>query len=369
MAGQPDILAVGRRVYLRRPRPRDAAEFLAFVRASRDYHRPWVLPPSDAKGFSGYLKRSRNERSLGLLVCLRHDHAIIGAINVSEIVGGSFQSAYLGFYGHASHAGSGYMTEALQLAVAFSFRTLRLHRLEANIQPGNFRSIALVKRCGFTMEGFSPRYLKIGGRWRDHERWAILRDAALQAPDPAAGETPAGVVEAVCRSATHTMRKPPQESIRLIAAFGVEGDAHAGSTIKHRSRVARDATEPNRRQVHLIHAELYDELRGKGFHVTFGEMGENITTRGIDLLGLPAGSRLHLGKAAVVEITGLRTPCAQLDAIQPGLMAAVLDHDEQGNLVRKSGIMGVVLTAGTIRPGDAIRVELPSETLRPLEPV
>jgi MOSC domain-containing protein YiiM len=129
-------------------------------------------------------------------------------------------------------------------------------------------------------------------------------------------------VTAVSRSATHSMVKPSEGSIRLIAGVGVEGDAHAGATVKHRSRVARAPEQPNLRQVHLIHAELHDELTASGLDVSAGEMGENITTRGVDLLGLPKGARLRLGDEAVVEITGLRTPCAQLDGIEPGLMAA-----------------------------------------------
>ena len=178
-----------------------------------------------------------------------------------------------------------------------------------------------------------------------------------------------GIVEAVHRSASHTLKKPAQLHIQLLAGLGVEGDAHMGVTVKHRSRVARDPSQPNLRQVHLIHAELHDELRARGFTVRAGEMGENITTRGIDLLQLPVGTRLHLGAGAVVEITGLRNPCTQLDRIQPGLMAAVLDRDAQGNPVRKAGVMGVVLSSGEVQPTDPIRVELPSEPHRPLEPV
>lgn len=146
-----------------------------------------------------------------------------------------------------------------------------------------------------------------------------------------------GRVAAVSRSASHTMLKGNQAEIRLLEGLGVEDDAHAGVTVKHRSRVARDPTQPNLRQVHLIHGELHDELRAAGFDLAAGQMGENITTEGIDLLGLPTGARLRLGDEAVVEITGLRNPCAQLDGIQPGLMAATLDRDEQGNLIRKAG--------------------------------
>lgn len=178
-----------------------------------------------------------------------------------------------------------------------------------------------------------------------------------------------GVVVAVHRSATHTFSKPNQDSIQLLAGLGVEGDAHMGVTVKHRSRVAIDPTQPNLRQVHLIHAELHDELRLAGFDVLAGQMGENITTRGIRVLELPTGTRLHIGDAAVVEVTGLRNPCAQLDKFQPGLLAAVLGRDEHGNLIRKAGIMGIVLTGGMVKTGDHIRVELPNPPYRPLERV
>ncbi|HVC52524.1 MAG TPA: MOSC domain-containing protein [Stellaceae bacterium] len=178
-----------------------------------------------------------------------------------------------------------------------------------------------------------------------------------------------GVVVAVSRSATHTMSKPNEGSITLVEGLGVAGDAHQGATVKHRSRVAKDPTVPNLRQVHLIHAELHDELRTAGFTLASGEMGENVTTRGVDLLGLPTGARLRLGTAAVVEVTGLRNPCGQLNELRPGLMAATLDRDADGNLVRKAGIMGVVVSGGEIRPGDAISVELPPRPHRRLDAV
>ena len=176
-------------------------------------------------------------------------------------------------------------------------------------------------------------------------------------------------VTAVSRSPKHTLVKPNELSIRLLEGLGVEGDAHSGTTVKHRSRVARDPSQPNLRQVHLIHGELHDELREAGFALSAGQMGENITTRGVDLLGLPSGTRLHLGDTAVVEVTGLRNPCAQLNRIQPGLMAATLDRDEDGNLVRKAGIMGVVVASGEVRAGDPIRVEMPPRPHRRLAPV
>ncbi len=173
----------------------------------------------------------------------------------------------------------------------------------------------------------------------------------------------------VASSPVHEFQKEPLEAIRLLEGLGVEGDAHLGETVQHRSRVARDPSQPNLRQVHLIHAELHDELRAAGFDVGSAEMGENVTTRDVELLALPRGTRLRLGERAVVEITGLRNPCKQLDGLAPGLMAATLERDGDGKLVRKAGVMGIVLTGGEVRVGDAIGIELPPEPHQPLEPV
>ena len=178
-----------------------------------------------------------------------------------------------------------------------------------------------------------------------------------------------GVVAAVCRSPTHSLTKPISDSIRLLAGLGVEGDAHSGATVKHLSRIFKFGNVPNLRQIHLMHAELFDELREAGFKVWAGLMGENVTTRGIDLLGLPTGARLHLGKEAVVEVTGLRNPCRQLNKLQPGLMAATLARDVAGTLIRKAGVMGIVLASGQVCEGDAIAIELPSLPHQPLAPV
>jgi MOSC domain-containing protein YiiM len=178
-----------------------------------------------------------------------------------------------------------------------------------------------------------------------------------------------GVVAAVCRSPTHSMTKPVAERIRLIAGLGIEGDAHQGATVKHLSRLLRFAATPNLRQVHLIHAELFDELGAAGFAVSAGLMGENVTTRGVDLLRLPTGARLHLGAKAVVAVTGLRNPCRQLNKLQRGLMQATLARDEDGRLIRKAGIMAVVVAGGEVREGDPIAIELPPEPYAPLAPV
>ena len=177
------------------------------------------------------------------------------------------------------------------------------------------------------------------------------------------------VVTAVSRSAAHTMWKANEESITLLAGLGVEGDAHQGVTVKHRSRVERDPTQPNLRQVHLVHAELHEELAAGGRPVEPGQLGENVTTRGVDLLGLSTGTRLRLGVDAAVEITGLRNPCLQLEGIHKGLQKAVLDRDEQGGLIRKAGVMGIVIAGGVVRPGDLIEVIPPAGPHTPLIPV
>jgi MOSC domain-containing protein YiiM len=154
-----------------------------------------------------------------------------------------------------------------------------------------------------------------------------------------------------------------------VQDLGVENDAHLGKAVKHRTLVRRDPTAPNLRQVHLIHQELHEELGAAGFVVAPGDIGENITTRGIDLLSLPRGTRLQLGSDAVVEVTGLRNPCRQLDAFQSGLTAALFGRDAQGNLTRKAGVMGIVLAGGEVRPGDAIVATLPAEPHQPLDRV
>ncbi|MFD3655694.1 MOSC domain-containing protein [Streptomyces sp. NPDC058620] len=178
-----------------------------------------------------------------------------------------------------------------------------------------------------------------------------------------------GTVTAVSSNGAYSFTKPNRDGVTLLAGLGVEGDIHAGVTVKHRSRVAQDPTQPNLRQVHLIHEELFTELREAGFTVTPGELGENVTTRGLDLLGLPVGTRLRIGDDAVVEVTGLRNPCRQIDKFQDGLLKQVVGRDAAGSIVRKAGIMSIVLEGGAVRPGDTIGVELPAEPHRPLERV
>lgn len=178
-----------------------------------------------------------------------------------------------------------------------------------------------------------------------------------------------GVIESVSSSGAHTFSKAPMPSIRLLAGLGVAGDAHMGATVKHRSRVAQDPTQPNLRQVHLIHAELFETLRDLGFDVAPGELGENVTTRGVDLLGLPVGTVLRLGDEAAIEVTGLRNPCAQIDGFSPGLLKKLVYVDDAGAVVRLAGIMSTVLAGGDVRPGDPIAVQLPAPPHRALERV
>jgi MOSC domain-containing protein YiiM len=176
---------------------------------------------------------------------------------------------------------------------------------------------------------------------------------------PGSKTAPAGRVTAVARDAAHNFTKPNAAVIVLVPGLGVEGDAHLGRTVQHRVRVKEDPTKPNLRQVHLIHSELFDELAQAGFVLKPGDIGENITTRGLDLLALPKGTRLRLGESAVIEVTGLRNPCRQIEAFRSGLLAALTERDENGNVAVKSGIMGIVLSGGEVRPGDGIVAEPP----------
>ncbi|HEX3815182.1 MAG TPA: MOSC domain-containing protein [Mycobacteriales bacterium] len=178
-----------------------------------------------------------------------------------------------------------------------------------------------------------------------------------------------GTVLSVSRDGSHRFSKPVAPEITLIAGIGVAGDAHAGETVQHRSRVAADPSQPNLRQVHLIHSELHDELRDQGFEVAPGQLGENVTTSGIDLLGLPRGTILSLGEQAVIEITGLRNPCGQINGLQTGLMKAVLGRDADGEVIRKAGVMAVVVTGGPVRPGDPITLTFPDGPHRSLASV
>ncbi|MFD3686684.1 MOSC domain-containing protein [Nocardiopsis sp. NPDC058631] len=177
------------------------------------------------------------------------------------------------------------------------------------------------------------------------------------------------VVESVSSSPTHTFNKEVLPGIRLLSGLGVEGDAHMGATVKHRSRVAVDPTRPNLRQVHLIHAELLEELAAAGFAVAPGQLGENVTTRGVDLLALSTGTVLHIGDRARVEITGLRNPCLQIDGFADGLLKQLVHRGGDGTIVRRAGVMGVVVEGGPVAPGMPVQVSVPEGAHVPLVPV
>lgn len=178
-----------------------------------------------------------------------------------------------------------------------------------------------------------------------------------------------GRVVSVSASAKHEFSKTPQTVIRLVAGLGVAGDAHAGDTTQHRYLLKKDPERKNLTQVHLIHSELFAELADAGFAIKPGDLGENITTAGVDLLALPVGAKLYLGQRAVVEVTGLREPCSQLNGLQDGLMKALIGKDAAGRKIRKAGIMGIVLAGGEVQHGDVVRVELPEQPWLPMGPV
>ena len=253
------------------------------------------------------------------------------------------------------------------MAMALVDRSLRAKEFGEKIQgPAQEEEFVLyhsdnVEAQGFVQHLKLPHYIDFQAELNLVRK---MRTEHAHAKSPVAG---LGMVKAVSLSKDHSFSKENQSSIRLIAGLGIQGDAHAGKTVQHRSRVAKDPTQPNLRQVHLIHTELHNELKQAGFVLLPGQMGENITTDGIDLLGMPRGTQLHIGENAVVEITGLRNPCKQLDQLQPGLMAATLSKDEAGNLIRKAGVMGIVITSGEVFPGDLIQIKKPPEPHSPLD--
>ena len=196
-----------------------------------------------------------------------------------------------------------------------------------------------------------------------------MSELTQRAADPDHDEVVSPSVIAVHRDSDHRFSKVSADLVTLQRGVGVVGDAHAGVTVQHRSRVAADPAQPNLRQVHLMHAELFEELGAQGFDVGPGQLGENITTQGLDLLGLPRGARLHLGATVVLEVTGLRNPCAQIEVFQPGLLKAVAYRDPDRGLIRKAGIMAVVLTGGDVACEDAIQVQAPEGPHEPLDRV
>lgn len=260
--------------------------------------------------------------------------------------------------------------ERKAMAMALVDRSLRAKELDESIDgPAQDEEFVLYHSDNVEAQGF-VQHLKLPHYIDFQAELNMVRK--LRAQQGSSSMFPGvvdGTVKAVSRSPDHGFSKANQSSIQLVVGLGVDGDAHAGETVQHRSRVAQDPTQPNLRQVHLIHAELFEELAAAGFEVAPGQMGENITTHGIDLLALPVKTRLHIGESAIVELTGLRNPCKQLDGLQPGLMAAVLDRDDQGQLIRKAGVMGVVVASGVVLADDRIRIDLPPEPHHPLDRV
>ena len=269
--------------------------------------------------------------------------------------------------------GQGLATEAARAALGYGFETAGLAEVMSMTARINVRSWRVMERLGMLRDrtsDFDHPMLPLGDPLRRHVVHRIDR-AAWQdrSAVPATSTSPEqGTVLSVARDARHRFSKPVADEITFLAGIGIEGDAHAGTTIQHRSRKRWRPGDPNPRQVHLLQAELLDEL-APSYDVCPGDLGENVLTRGVDLLGLPAGARLHLGNTAMVEVMGLRNPCVQLDRFADGLTAAVLVRSEDGELVRRAGVMGVVLVGGRLRAGDPVRVELPPGPHQHLEPV
>ncbi len=231
------------------------------------------------------------------------------------------------------------------------------NRARSPYTPTKIFAVALLTRHGFTANPFAiplSFVCCISHDIRDYDRLCLPFPSSCDQ-----GKNMGGIVVAVARDAEHRFSKQLVSEISIVAGQGVEGDAHKGVTVKHRSRVKVDPTQPNLRQVHLIQAELFDELTEKGFDIAPAQLGENITTRGIDLLALPKSAILKIGSDVVLEITGLRNPCSQIENFGKGLLGAVLDRTEDGQLVRKAGVMSIVLTGGNVQAGDNIEIELP----------
>ena len=336
------------------PRVQSRSESDALVhRSERDFAEHgfglWAVQRRDTGEFIGYT---------GLWV-LPDDRPLAGEVEIGWRLA---RSAW----------GQGFATEAARAALAYGFDVAGLTAVMSMTAQINVRSWRVMERLGMLRDraaDFDHPMLPVGHPLRRHVVHRLARAATSSTGGGHPRWAPAtGRVESVARDSRHRFSKPVADAITLVAGIGVEGDAHAGTTVQHRSRVRRRPEDPNLRQVHVLHAELLDELR-PAYDVHPGDLGENVLTRGVDLLGLTAGVRLHLGDVVVAEVMGLRNPCVQLDRFSDGLMAATLDRDPDGELVRKAGVMGVVLVGGVVRSGDTIRVELPPGPHVPLRPV
>lgn len=315
----------------------------------------------------------------------RDDGRFVGFTGLSRVAAGVpvAGEVEVGWRLERSAWGQGLASEAAESALAYGFEAVGLDAVMSMTARINVPSWRLMERLGMPRDrdaDFDHPRLQAGSPLRRHVVHRLTR-ADWAAPTCGGGEwarharrvTPdlypqRGVVESVAVGRRHRFSKPTSDRIRLVAGVGVEGDAHAGVTVQHRSRKRWHPDAPNLRQVHLLHTELLDELC-PAHDVEAGDIGENVLTRGVDLLGLPSGSRLHLGETALVEVMGLRNPCVQLDRFADGLMQATLDRNARGDLVRKAGVMGVVVVGGDVRPGDPVRVELPPGDHLSLRPV
>jgi RimJ/RimL family protein N-acetyltransferase len=349
---------------------------------------PSVPTPAGTQALVERIEAEQAEHGFGLWALRRRDTDVFIGFTGLHVMAADRPLAgqvEVGWRLARSAWGHGFATEAARAALAYGFGTAGLDEVVSMTAQINVRSWRVMERLRMVRDrsaDFDHPAIPLGHPLRRH---VVHRISRADWATPSTGGSPvarpagrvarnahpqrsAGTVVSVASDARHRFSKPVGDSISLVAGVGIEGDAHAGATVQHLSRRRWRPEEPNLRQVHLIHAELLDELR-PAYEVRPGDLGENVLTRGVDLLGLPAGARLHLGETVMVEVMGLRNPCLQIDRFADGLMAATLDRDEHGELVRKAGVMGVVLVGGVLRPGDPVRVEVPPGQQLPLRPV
>jgi RimJ/RimL family protein N-acetyltransferase len=338
---------------------------------------PSVQSPADTHALVDRIEAEQAEHGFGLWAVRRRDsHEFIGFTGLHVMAGDRplAGEVEVGWRLARSAWGHGFATEAARAALAYGFGTAGLDDVMSMTAQINVRSWRVMERLGMVRDrtaDFDHPALPLGHPLRRHVVHRITRTGwatTATAGSPAGPQRREGTVESVACDSRHRFSKPVADSITLVAGIGIEGDAHAGATVQHLSRKRWRPAEPNLRQVHLVHAELLDEL-GPAYEVRPGDLGENVLTRGLDLLGLQAGARLHMGATVLVEVLGLRNPCLQIDRFADGLMAATLDRDEEGGLVRKAGVMGVVLVGGVLGPGDPVRVEIPPGPRLALRPV
>jgi len=337
---------------------------------------PSVQTREESDAFADRMAQGLAERGFGLWAVQRRDTGehigFTGLSVVGEHVTPVAGQVEVGWRLARSAWGQGFATEAAAAALAYGFDTVGLDAVMSMTARTNVRSWRVMERLGMWRDrsaDFEHPVLPVGHPLRRHVVHRLTRTDWVARPGYRPREpVEVGRVEAVARDSRHRFSKPVADAITLVAGIGVEGDCHAGAAVQHRSRKRWRPAEPNLRQVHLLQAELLDELRPT-YDAHPGDLGENVLTRGLDLLALPAGARLHLGDGAMVEVMGLRNPCVQIDRFSDGLMAAVLDRDAEGELVRRAGVMGVVVVGGVVRPGDQVRLEVPPGVALPLRVV